>query len=319
VTDYRRRADHDALYATHASLWTSRSVRIRVLARLAEPRDVERLAESLVAEGDGLGWLVHPHGSSGSLPSLPSVELVTPAELIHKFERSSRVAWNDRRPAVAMDRLADQRSLFEDARLLDPVGMRWLPVTAHNELPPELVAAGGEPQDWLERLAFRLLSHTFRFGGRRYGEAARGRRVPDALLLLPSTTDKVSALVDCKSSADGYTMAADHYLRFKEYERRLRAEAESAGHSLQYMIVVSSTFAGSGRTHPFHARRESLAEETGLKLVYVRAIDLAVAAAAVERADVPPADREALRWSTLFDAGLVGQQHFQDLLQGAGV
>lgn len=161
-----------------------------------------------------------------------------------------------------------------------------------------------------------MLTHTFRFGGTRYGEAARGKRLPDALLQWPSGGDAIAAMLDCKASADGYTMTGDHFLRFKEYVKICRREAEAAGRELRYMIVVSSGFTGSGRAHPFHARHQALVNDTGLSLAYVRAIDLAEAAVAVERDEVALTDRERLPWSRLFDAGLVDAQHFRILIEG---
>lgn len=315
VSDYQRRAGHDDLYAVMDVFWARQSIRVRVAAREVESRDVARFTEALASAGDVAGWLVAPHGKQGEPLGGQAVEVVGPEELIERFERSSRVAWTDRRPRVAMDRLAHQRALFDDARHLDPVGMRWLPVVAHNEMPPELQDGGGAPQDWLERLAFRVLTHTFRFGGVRYGEAARGKRLPDALLRWPSGGDAIAAMLDCKASADGYTMTGDHYLRFKEYVKICRSEAEAAGHELRYMIVLSSAFTGSGRTHPFHARHKALSDDTGLSLAYVRAIDLAEAAVAVERYDVAPTDRERLPWTSLFNAGLVDARQFRVLLE----
>lgn len=317
VSDYRRRADHDDLHAEMQVLWARCSIRIRVAARSVEPRDVVRFIESLTANGDVAGWLVAPLGTHGDIPVGRTVEVIGPEQLIERFEHSSRVAWTDRRPSVAMDRLAHQRALFEDARHLDPVGMRWLPVLAHNELPAELHQGGAAPQDWMERLTFRMLTHTFRFGGVRYGEAARGRRLPDALLRWPGGGEPLAALLDCKASADGYTMTADHYLRFKEYAGICRAEAQSTGHELRYMVVLSSNFAGSGRAHPFHARHRALTKDTGLSLVYVRAIDLAEAALSVERDEITPANRERLPWAALFDAGLVDDQHFHDMIESS--
>lgn len=315
VSDYQRRAGHDDMYAEIDVFWARRSIRVRVAAREVESRDVARFAEALASSGDVAGWLVAPHGTQGELAGGQAVEVIGPEDLIERFERSSRVAWTERRPSVAMDRLAHQRALFDDARHLDPVGMRWLPVVAHNEMPPELRHGEGAPQDWLERFTFRILTHTFRFGGVRYGEAARGKRLPDALLRWPSGGDAIAAMLDCKASADGYTMTGDHYLRFKEYVKICRNEAEGAGHELRYMIVLSSAFTGSGRTHPFHARHRALSEDTGLSLAYVRAIDLAEAAVAVERGEVAPTDRERLPWAGLLDAGLVDARHFRVLIE----
>ena len=315
VSDYQRRASHDDLYAETDVFWARRSVRVRVAFREVESRDVTRFAEALASSGDVAGWLVAPNGMQRGLAEGPGVEVIGPEQLIERLERSSRVAWNERSPSVAMDRLAHQRALFDEARLLDPVGMRWLPVLAHNEMPSELRDGEGAPQDWLERLTFRVLSHTFRFGGIRYGEAARGKRLPDALLRWPSGGIAIAALLDSKASADGYTMTSDHFLRFKEYVRICRNEAEVTGHELRYMIVLSSGFTGSRRTHPFHARQQALLDETGLSLAYVRAIDLAEAAVAVEHDELAPADRERLPWAGLFDAGMVEAHHFRVMIE----
>lgn len=315
ISDYQRRAGHDDLYAEMDILWGRRSIRVRVATREVESRDVARFAEALASNGDVAGWLVAPHGTQVDLVGGQAVEVIGPEDLIERFERSSRVAWTERRPSVAMDRLAHQRKLSDDARLLDPVGIRWLPVVAHNEMPPELRHVEGAPQDWLERLTFRLLTHTFRFGGVRYGESARGKRLPDALLRWPTSGGPISAMLDCKASADGYTMTADHYLRFKEYVNICRNEAEAAENDLRYMIVVSSAFTGSGRTHPFYARQKALSDDTGLSLAYVRAIDLAEAAVAAERDEVASDALEQLPWATLFDAGLVDARHFRAMTE----
>ena len=317
VVDYQRRADHDDLHAEVGVLWGRSSVRVRVATHQVEARDVNRFSEALTSSGDAAGWLVAPHGTHGELLGTRGLEIIGPEDLIERFERSSRVAWAGRNPVVAMDRLAHQRALFDDARRLDPVGMRWLPVVAHNEMPMELRDCQGAPQDWLERLTFRLLTHTFRFGGVRYGEAARGKRLPDALIRWRSGGDTIAAMLDCKASADGYTMTADHYLRFKEYVRVCRAEVEAEGSELRYMVVLSSVFAGSGRSHPFHERSRALKAETGLSLVYMRAIDLAEAAVAVEDVEIAPGDRERMHWSGLLDAGLVESRHFHALVESA--
>lgn len=318
VSDYQRRADHDDLNADISLFWARRSIRVRVATRAVESRDVSRFAEALDSGGDVAGWLIATRGTSGEVTAGRGVEVISPEELIERLERSSRIAWIDRQPSVALDRLAHQRALFDAARHLDPVGMRWLPVVAYNEAPSELRGSDGAPQDWLERLAFRVLTHTFRFGGVRYGEAARGKRLPDALLRWPNGGDPIAAILDCKASADGYTMTSDHYLRFKGYVEECRAEAEGFGLTLRYMVVLSSSFTGTGRQHPFHARHKALQEETGLSLAYVRAFDLAEAAATCERDEVPPAERERLPWAKLLDAGLVGGAHFRVMLESVG-
>jgi hypothetical protein len=92
-------------------------------------------------------------------------------------------------------------------------------------------------------MTFRLFTSCPRFGGQRYGEAERGKRLPDAVLKA-SGIDHYSILLDCKASAEGYMMDADHYLRFKGYIDALRGELDAEGYPIRYMLVVSSAFGG---------------------------------------------------------------------------
>jgi hypothetical protein len=232
------------------------------------------------------------------------------------MERCSVIAWPNRRPEPAYDRLSLQRDLDHDAFVLDPVGLRWLPSLALNELPAELAERDLVPETLFERMAFRLFTSALRFRGRRYGEAARGQRLPDAALSWPGFSP-LAALLDCKASADGYLMDSDQYLRFLGYITSLRPEIEAVGQELRYLIVLSSAFAGTaGQRHPFHERASALLEATSVRLVYFRAADLARAATVIEGRGLAPGDREALDWATVFDHGLVQSTHLSEMLEG---
>ena len=212
------------------------------------------------------------------------------------------------------------RRLEDDAALLDPVGIRWLPTLALNELPVELFSQTVPPQDLLERMTFRLLTTTFRFGGERHGEAARGERLPDSTLTWPAAADeRLAALVDCKATSDGYTMTSDHLLRFKGYVEAARPILAEAGYTLGYLVVVSSDFAGrAGDQHPFRGRAKELREQAGVELAYVRAVDLARLAAIVEGGELSPLRRERLDWRTALDHGLVTADHLEAMVSDGG-
>lgn len=315
VVEVHRPVAYDELVLETRPLWRPRRVRVRVADRTVDAGDVERLGEAVAAAGDAEGVLVAACGAADGLAVPSTVMLVLPEELIARMERCSVIAWPDRRPTPAYDRLSAQRDLDRDAFLLDPVGLRWLPALALNELPVELTGSAHVPDAMFERLAFRLLTTALRFGGVRYGESARGQRLPDAVLASPGPS-RLLALMDCKATADGYTMDSDHYLRFTGYVETLRQELEADGDELRYLIVLSSSFAGTpGSRHPFHARAEALRHETGLTLVYLRAQDLARTAALVESGGLSPAQREALNWAGAFDHGMVEAAHLETMME----
>jgi hypothetical protein len=186
LVEFQSPAAHDELVLETAPLWRPRRVRVRIAARVVEQRDVDRLADRVANAGDADGVLIATLGVAADVAIPPRVELVTAEALINRLERSALIAWPDRRPTPAYDRVGSTRQLDRDAALLDPVGIRWLPTLALNELPLELFSHDIAPQDLLERMTFRLLTSTFRFGGERHGEAARGERLPDSLITWPA-------------------------------------------------------------------------------------------------------------------------------------
>lgn len=316
IVEFHSPVAYDELILETRPLWRARRVRVRIADRAVQAADLQRLADAVAAGGEAEGVLIAPLGVSPRLHPPPTVMLIGPEELIARMERCAVIAWPDRRPTPAFDRLSAQRDLDRDAFLLDPMGLRWLPALALNELPIELTGSAHAPDALFERLAFRLLTTSLRFGGTRYGEAARGQRLPDATLACPGSS-RLLALMDCKATADGYTMDSDHYLRFKDYVASLREDLERDGGQLRYLIVLSSAFSGTLRaTHPFHARADALRDDTGLTLVYLRAEDLARTATLIESGGLSPTQREALDWSAAFDHGIVDAAHLEAMLEG---
>jgi hypothetical protein len=312
IEETRSTGHYDEWLFRMAPVWRSRRARARLHVDAVGQDDVDRLEEVAVAESDSETLLIAPQGAATELNLTDRIHLVGPDELIGRLERSPLVRWEDGRPVAELDRLATLQELDELA-LLDPVGIRWLPSLALNELPPDLEGASTNPEELLERSAFRLFTASLRFRGERYGTRDRGARLPDALLLWPCGASAISAMLDCKAASAGYTMTADHVLRFERYASELRREVEDRGYQLRYMVVLSSSFPGSpGDRHPFHGRAAELRERAGVELVYVRAEDVSRIAARIESIELPPAKREAIPWAEVFDQGFVDAAHLQD-------
>jgi hypothetical protein len=319
VLDYNRSGTYDELVLETTPLWNPRRVRARIAIQPVKKRDIERLAERVLEAGDAEGVLLAPLGFDADSDDAPGIlSFIGPDELIERLERSPMIAWLRRKPVPAYERLAVQRTLEQDASLLDPVGLRWLPVLALNELPLDLQDRDIAPQNGLERVAFRLMTAVFRFGGERYGEASPGQRLPDALLTFHSPEGKnVGILLDCKASAAGYLMDPDHQLRFEHYIANLQPELAKRDIDVRYLAVLSSSFQGrDGPRHPFHGRAKHLQEKFQVQLSYLRAVDVARLAVAVEASELPPASRETLNWATCLDKGIIAYPHLEAMLKG---
>ena len=315
IEDYRSTVDMDEFAVAVPGLWHTHRVLVRIYHRPITKADTDD-ARTFAAATDALECLVLPaHGAhDAELDVDPGVTVLSAAGIADRIIASSLVRWDADRPSLATERL-DLILRLSSTAVLDPVGIEWLPSLALNELPTQLAESGIEPQDLLERKAFRLLTATFRFGGVRYGESARGKRLPDAVLHWPDGGN-IAALVDCKAASSGYLMDADHLLRFVNYWEALSTELEEEGRNLRYLIVLSSFFQGQddGR-HPYLNRAEQIRDKTGLQLAYVTASDLAWTAARIEQADLSSSQRQAFDWHGLLSAGLVSSEQFDDALQ----
>jgi hypothetical protein len=317
--EYNHPGAYDEFVLEVIPLWRVRRIRARILASPLTQKDVDRLADRVAEAGDAEGMLLATQDTAAPNVQLPvSVSVISATEMIARLERSALVAWKERQPFPSYELLATQRTLDRDASFLDPVGIRWLPTLALNELPPDLRDAGLEPQDVLERVGFRFLTSVFRLGGERYGEAMRGQPLPDALLTFRAKDLTLAgALLDCKAAANGYTMESDHELRFHRYVKTLAPELAERGIALQFVVVLSSSFPGrTGSRHPFHARNRQMQDKVEVRLAYLRAVDVARAAVSVLSTELSPAAREALDWGTVFSSGLVTAGDLDTMITG---
>lgn len=318
VIEYSGPAAYDELVVATRPLWRQRTIRVRIAANQVGQEDVDRLADRVRDASDSEGLMLAPLGVEDDVVVPPQLSVVGPENLIKRLERTPLVGWTDDTPFPAYDRLDALSHLGSEAALLDPVGIRWLPVLALNEIPQELASHGATPQDLFERLAFRMLTSVFRFGGARHGEAARGQRLPDSVITWPERNpSRVAALFDCKAASHGYTMSSDHVLRFCGYVEKARPALEDEGYELRYFVVLSSSFPGSGAGHPLHGRAAELQERVGVELVYLQAVDLSGLAVSVVAGEVEPAARERLGWAAAFEHGLVTAEHFEHMLSEA--
>ncbi|MBS1676386.1 MAG: hypothetical protein JST08_03270 [Actinobacteria bacterium] len=320
MVEFSGPATYDELVVSTTPLWRPRTLRVRIAAGPVGQDDMDRLADRVRDAADSEGVILAPFGVENDLVVPLELSVVGPDDLIKRLERTPLVGWADNSPYPAYDRLDALSHLGAEAALLDPVGIRWLPVLALNELPHELNSHGAAPQDLLERLTFRMLTSVFRFGGVRYGEAARGQRLADSVITWPlgSPSSPMAALVDCKAASRGYTMNSDHVLRISGYVENARPQLEADGYELRYFVVVSSSFPGSDADHPFHGRAAELLEKVDIQLVYVQAIDLAGLALSVVAREIDPAARESIDWVTAYKRGLVLAEDFELMLAEEG-
>ncbi|WP_238963565.1 restriction endonuclease FokI C-terminal domain-containing protein [Mycobacterium paraintracellulare] len=314
VIDFQQSGSYDEIVVESKPLWRRRTVRARIATAKVSQEHVDQLAEASALTADVEAVLFAPHGVEESVLVPHGMFLVSAEQLIALLERSSMVVWQNHVPTPAYDRVEAQRELDHNAFLLDPVGLRWLPSLSRNEYPPDLEGQSASPDTLFERMTFRLFTSCLRFGGERYGEAGRGKRQPDAVLMAPGS-DHYSILLDCKASADGFVMEADDHLRFCKYIDLLRERLDASGYPIRYMLVLSSAFPGrAGDSHPFYARAIALKDDKNVALAYVTADVLARTATQVEMNELSPENRESLTWDSVFATGLVKQSDVETRL-----
>jgi hypothetical protein len=178
------RADHVDLHLVVSPLGRPQRARVRVLDRDVEQRDVDDLAQVRAAEALADAMLVCPHSVDVPDGGEP-VHVVAADEIEPLLRASALIAWEDETPHAVADRYADLAATQRTASAHDPIGLRWLTTLALNRIPPELADTGLSADRLFERIAFRVLTTVFRFGGRRLGEASRAKRVPDSILTEP--------------------------------------------------------------------------------------------------------------------------------------
>jgi hypothetical protein len=278
-------------------LWRERPLRVRLLGRPVTDEDVEDLAGVVHADGLADGVLVETT-AEGARPGDERVAVVSCADFVARLKASALITWSGGEPSAAPDRYASWVDLSRTAGAHDPIGLRWLPTLALNRVPEELLGMGTSAYQLLERIAFRVLSTVFRFGGYRLGETAKGERLPDALLLWDDAdAGRRAAFLDCKATGTAYSMSSGDERAQTEYVERQSQLAEEQGADLGHVVILSSDFVGD-----FELRRTAL-EKVGVSLCYLRAVDLVRLALAVEIEEDPPAVREAIPWDRIFREG----------------
>lgn len=298
------RADLDDLYVRAQVIWRTRPTRIRLLHRPLRAADVHELGE--VARADALAEAVLVEGAAGdeALPDDPAVEVIRAARFVEQVRASALIEWEDGQPRPALERLALAYDLREIAVALDPVGLRWLPTLALNQVPHELEGRG-TADELFEAITFRLLTTALRLSGRRLGAEHRGQRLPDSVVSWSLEGAHRAALVDCKAAQYGYRMDIGDQRALVEYFNVQRATEAEASRDLGHVVIISSDFEGEpGGQHPYHGRARAFADEVGAKLTYLRATDLVQLLIAVERDRADPERREAIEWGALFDMGM---------------
>jgi hypothetical protein len=254
ITRVQRRDRQEDLHTEVEILGRTRPGVVRVVHRPLEPVDVTELAEVARAEALAEAVLIEAAPGGGELPDESAVHVIRADELVRQIRASALVEWADGLPAPARGRFELATDLSSIAVALDPIGLRWLPTLALNQVPPEL-AGQGTADHLFERIAFRILTTALRFGGHRLGSRSRGERVPDAVL----RWGRYAALLDCKAAQYGYRMDIDDQRALVEYVGRVQPEEADAGFSLDYVIVMSGEFDGEvGDSHPFHEGKQHL-------------------------------------------------------------
>lgn len=300
ITRVQPRNQQDDIYTMTQGLWQTRPGLVRIVHRPVEDADITALGELTRSEALGEAVLIEGAPGDGSSLSDPAVQLVRADELVTRIRASALIEWQNGVPRPAQSRFDLAKDLGTLAPALDPVGLRWLPTLALNQVPPELEGSG-TADDLLERISFRILTTALRFGGRRLGARKRGQRVPDSILRWNAS----AALLDCKAAQYGYRMDINDQRALTEYYRSLKGAEAEAGFSLSHIIVISGEFAGAlGERHPYHQRAEGIREECGAKLVYLRASDIVRLVIEVESAEAEPAVREGINWAQVFDRGM---------------
>ena len=289
----------DDLYTSAEFLWRARPGLVRLFHRPLEAADVAGLAEVSRAEALAEAVLIEGAPSENEIEEDAAVQIIRADEFVRLIRESALVEWEGGNPRPARGRFELSADLNSIAPALDPMGLRWLPTLAHNQVPAEL-EGHGTADELLERIAFRILTTALRFGGHRLGARRRAERVPDAVV----RWDESAALLDCKAARYGYRMDIDDQRALMEYFSKLKPHEADAGFALQYVIVISGEFDGElDDRHPYYERAKSVESESGARLVCLRAADVVRLVLAVETDEADPSQREAIEWARLFDLG----------------
>lgn len=185
---------------------------------------------------------------------------------------------------------------------------------SRNRLPTELTTLG-TADDLFERYVFALLTGVLHLDGHRYGSAAKGKRVGDALIGLPRYRRPV--VLDCKAAAMGYLMNIADERKLIEYATS-NVEWGSYSGRPAGVVVISGSFQGArAAVHPFGARTAAF-EAASSKLWYVRIDDLIAAILSAPRELWHDTERiRSIDWCQPLSDGVVSRSALIAALQGA--
>lgn len=300
VIDRSARGDHEELVVSVVPGWRTREGRVRIAFRQVTQEDLREFSK-LAAQGDSSeAILIEVSDETVPLRTPKSIQLVRAPELIARLEDSAVVAWTGTTPKADREALRGIRAVDRESAAIDVLGIRALPILARNKLPPEFERETTPPDEIFEELGYRILTGIFRFRGERLGVGQRGERVPDALIESPhDSPEPFSAVVDFKSSRDGFQMDADDETRLCGY---VDSQRDKLNHPNDpFVIVISSGFPGRSDRYP--NRKDAIARRCCGRLVYLRVEHLVTAAVKLEADSAPTLVRERLPWNAYLSAG----------------
>jgi hypothetical protein len=304
IRGHVRGLNHDDYTVESHPVWRARRSIIRIYYSHVSGDDLADLKRQAASEG--MAEVVAVIAAETESFDVGGLDILSPEKLIARLEASALVRWDDDGPDADPAQYARVANRTQEMLLADSLGIRMLPVAALNKLPPEVAALRARPDSLFEKLTFRIFTASFRFEGRLLGAQESGKRVPDAVLTWTGVEGPLKVILDCKAARDGYVMNTADERAICEYVLGAN-EQSGSGHSVSHVLVVSSGFpGGAGKApHPYFARAASVAAQTGAKLVYACATDLADLSLAIEESCADTGKRLAYPWPGVLDRGLI--------------
>lgn len=223
------------------------------------------------------------------------VTLVSPQALKRALSESSFLISNDGKPELSypeIDFAADWGSSFN---AIANSTLRWLPALSRNKKPIELRDTGVSADRLFERAFFKVATEVFQLRGQSWGEQEAFTAKPDGWLAWPGG----GAIYDCKAAGAGYRMSSIDWRKFRDYALDETQSLGKQGEAISHVLVVSSSFPGGpGQRHAAYGRARSLVDQTGLKLAYVKTLDLVAIGREMESRKMTTDQRRSIDWST---------------------
>jgi hypothetical protein len=275
----------------------------RVLLRLTTEPPVETALTDLRIEAVDRGcadYLLVGTKNAADVAIATSEHFLGPAGLLDVCRGSYAVGWDEGRPVPRKDAFRLARLRAEELSELDRFGLAWLPALSRDRLPWQLRDSTTPPNEWFERVVFRIATALFQIKGVRLGAAIRGQRVGDALLWWRGRV----ALLDCKAAHNGYRLDVDDERRLLEYVRTGCPEY-GPSERIDCVLLVSSSFPTFDRERRWFTARRNRFIAAGSDLACVRADDLVDAGLAVLRNMNDTRSLDAIAWDQVLAQGLV--------------